>query len=109
MEHQMTALNPVDFSTMAASSTAAKALSGASPALSGGKVSGNAIRRFIITTETAACRWRSDGTDPTTSVGHLAASADTLSFTGANYKSLANNIRFIAVVSTCNFSISWFD
>ena len=109
MDNQMMALNPVDFSTMAAASTAAKALSGASPALSGGTVSGHAIRRFIITTETAACRWRADGTDPTTTTGHLAASTDTLSFTGANYKSLASNLKFIAVVSTCNFSISWFD
>ena len=109
MDNQMAGLNVVDFSTLAAASTAAANFASASPAYANGKVSGKTVRRFIITTATAAMRWRTDGTAPTAGTGHVAASGDTLSFTGANYKSLIPNMSFIASASTCNISITWFD
>ena len=109
MESQMNALNPIDFSTLAAASTGTTRFSDADPAYGNGLVSGKTVRRFIITTETAECRWRADGSPATAGTGMVLAKNDTLSFTGANYKSLINAMTFIATASTCNMSITWFD
>ena len=109
MDSQMNALNPIDFSILAAASTGTTTFADASPALVDGKVSGKTVRRFIITTETAACRWRADGTPATAGTGMVLAVSDTLSFTGANWKSLISAMTFIATASTCNMSIHWFD
>ena len=109
MDKQLAALNPIDFSTLAAASTGTTTFATADPALLLGKVSGKTVRRFIITTETAECRWRADGSPATAGTGMVLAKNDTLSFTGANYKSLIAAMTFIATASTCNMSITWFD
>jgi len=49
----------------------------------------------LITVETAACRIRVDGTDPTADVGHLLSSGDSIVIHGAD-----NLGRFRAIRST---------
>lgn len=111
MDKQMAALNVVGWTTLAASSTQAWGLdsAAAATALVGGKFGGAIVRRIFITAETATGRWRGDGGSPTTTAGHALASGDSLSLTGANYKQLINNLQFIAVASTCNLTVTYFD
>ena len=109
MENQMAGLNVVGFTTLAASSTQAWSLTSAATTLIEGKFSGKTVRRFFITAATASARWRPDGTAPAAGTGHVLASGDSLSFTGANYKQLINAIQFRAQASTCNLSITYFD
>lgn len=66
-------------------------------------------KRVYITSETDAVRWRADGTDPTAAVGHVLAKDDSISFTGANYRSLLENIRFIRVTNDASLKITYFD
>ena len=66
-------------------------------------------KRVYITTETDAVRWRADGTAPTDAVGHLLPKDDSISFTGANYRSLIENIRFIRVTNDASLKITYFD
>ena len=66
-------------------------------------------KRVYITTETDAVRWRADGTAPTDSVGHLLPKDDSISFTGANYRSLLDNIKFIRVTTDASLKITYFD
>lgn len=102
------ALNVVDFATLTVGATAV-GLDSASPAYSAGKVSGLTVRRMYITTETDAIRWRPDGTAPTSSVGHVLAVNDSISFTGADYSNLLANIKFIRVTNNATLSITFFD
>lgn len=59
-----------------------------------GELSGKIV---IITTETADVRYRYDGTDPTTTEGHLAVSGSTLVVTGINN---IRRLRFIRTAAT---------
>ena len=43
--------------------------------------------------------WRADGTAPTSTVGHKIDNGGFLSLTGANYRSLLKNIKFIRVTN----------
>ena len=66
----------------------------------------------ILTVETAAIRWRMDGTDPTTSNGHPLAAASTLTFdswtSGNNWKQCLKKIRFIGTATNV-VQVSFFD
>lgn len=67
-------------------------------------------KRAYMTNETAAIRWRADGTDPDGNEGHMLAAADSISFTGANYRQLLEKIRFIAdTVTHGALKITYFD
>jgi len=50
-------------------------------------------RRALLQAETQAIRWRADGTNPTSSVGMLIASGETLDFVGD-----LTQLRFIEAV-----------
>ncbi len=54
-------------------------------------------KKVFITAETASCRYRSDGTDPLSTVGHRLDPTDTLALEG--YSSL-NNVKFIRIGAT---------
>lgn len=105
---QLAALNVVDYATLTVSSTAVS-LADASPAYANGKVNGKTVRRAFFTVETDAVRWRSDGTAPTTTEGHVMAVNTSLSFTGANYRQLLKDIQFIRVTSDAALKITYFD
>jgi len=85
----------VDFATLTVSS-AAVALSAASPAI------GHGTKRAVISVEDADVRWRADGTAPTGSVGHLLTNGSYLLFNNpnSNYQSILNSIQFIRDAST---------
>ena len=109
MDKQMAGLNVIGFTTLAASSTAAAGFTSAATTLINGQFGGKTVRRFFLTGATASARYRTDGAAPTAGTGHVLASGDSLSFTGANYRQLIKNIQFIATASTCNISITYFD
>jgi len=91
----------IDYATLTVSSTAVGLASG-SPALPGN------AKRMFITIETDAVRWRADGTDPTSSEGHPIVKDDSISFTGANYRHLLENIKFIRVTNDAKIDITYF-
>ncbi len=104
--------NCLDYSTLAVSSSAV-GLSSASPTLA--VVSLLKARAFgaVMTVETDQVRYRMDGTDPTSTEGHLLNAGDILTFDswsqGINWRSVLNKIRFIRVSSDAAIKISWFD
>ncbi len=108
MDSQMAALNVIDFATLTVSSTAV-GLDSASPAYSSGKVNGKTVRRIFLTVLTDAVTWRADGTAPTATVGHKIAADASLSLTGANYKQLLSQIKFIRVTTDATVHITYFD
>ena len=108
MASSLEALNVIDFATLTVSSTAV-GCADATPAYANGKVNGQIVRRMLITSETSETRWRADGTDPSSSEGHIYAKDSTLSFTGANYRMLLKNIRFIATGDDATLKITYFD
>jgi|WetSurMetagenome_2_1015567.scaffolds.fasta_scaffold214944_2 hypothetical protein len=102
------ALNVVDSFTLAVSNTAI-GLSSATPPLINGKMSGRSVRRMVISVSTDAIRWRADGTDPSATVGHLIDADGYISFTGANYESLLQAIKFIRVTNDAALFGTCFD
>lgn len=108
MDSQLRALNVVDYAALTVSTTAV-GFADATPAYANGQVNSKAVRRVFITSETDAVRWRADGTDPTSSEGHVMAVNTSLSFTGANYRQLLRDIRFIRVTSDATLRITYFD
>lgn len=58
---------------------------------------GSATAALFGPVETADVRWRADGTDPTSSVGHLLPTQQTLYVEGTD---LINKIKFIRTGST---------
>jgi len=99
------ARNVIDFATLAVVNTAAVGLSSASPTLT----AGHTVKRAFITVETDQVRWRSDGTAPTSSEGHLLSVGDTLQFLDANYESVLRDIKFNAVTTTAALKITYYD
>jgi len=100
----MQGINVIDYSTLAVSTAAVSLGTNASPTLPG------KAKRMYITAESQAARWRADGEDPTATEGHVLAAADSLSFTGANYRQLLEKIRFIATsAGDSALKITFFD
>jgi len=66
--------------------------------------------RAFFTVETSGLRWRGDGTAPTSSEGHALAVNDSISFTGANYRSMLDGILFITTTSdSAVLKVTYFD
>ena len=86
-------VNVLDYATLAVSVAAVSLGADASPTLPA------KCNRIYITCETQPVRWRADGTDPTSTTGHILAKDDSISFTGANYRQLLEKIRFIATAA----------
>jgi len=68
----------------------------------------------ILSIETAAVRWRIDGTDPTTGTGHPQAAASTLTFDswtapGSDWGEVMKKLRFIGAAGTPTIFVSYFD
>ncbi len=95
-------VNALDMGTLTVSTTAV-GLSSASPVLP------DACNRAFITAENDAVRWRADGTDPTSSIGHVLAKNDSISFTSINYHGFLKKIRFIRVTTDATLRITYFD
>jgi hypothetical protein len=66
--------------------------------------SDSAIKRAVITTETAEIRFRYDGTDPTSSEGHLAPAGTTIVVTGWTNISRFRAIRTTATSATLKWT-----
>ena len=97
-------INVIDYAVLAVGATAVDLIADGSPTLP------SKAKRAFITCETAAVRWRADGTAPTADEGHLLAAADSISFTGANYRQLLEMIEFIADTATAGaLKITYFD
>ena len=100
----MQGINVIDYATLAVGASAVDLINDGSPALPA------KAKRAYISNETGAVRWRADGTAPTADEGHLLAAADSISFTGANYRSLLEKIEFIADTVTAGaVKITYFD
>lgn len=98
------AMNILDYATLAVSTAAVGLVASADPVLPA------KCKRIFITAETQAARWRADGTAPTSTEGHVLAKDDSISFTGANYRQLLENIKFIATASGDSaLKITYFD
>lgn len=98
----MQGINTIDYAVLAVSNTAV-GLASSTPALPA------KAKRVYITCETDAIRWRADGTDPTDSEGHPLAANASISFTGANYRSLLESIKFIRVTADAALKITYYD
>ena len=97
-------MNTLDYAVLAVSNAAAGVgLAGSTPAMPA------AAKRAFITCETDAVRWRADGTAPTDTEGHVLAANDSISFTGANYRQLLENILFIRKTGDAALKITYFD
>jgi hypothetical protein len=103
------AMNIIDNFVIAVGGTTAVSMANAVPALVGGKMSGRTVYHMIISVDGDACMWRGDGTAPTAAVGHPIEDGQTLSLTGANFKSMIRTMQFIAVASTCQIFGTAFD
>ncbi len=98
------ATNVLDYATLAVSTSAVGLVADASPVLPA------ACKRVYITCETQPVRWRADGTDPTSTTGHVLAKDDSISFTGADYRQLLEKIKFIATaLGDGALKITYFD
>jgi len=101
-----TGINVIDYSVLTVGTTTKDLSSTAcSPVLPG------KANRMFVTSETAAVRWRADGTSPTGTEGHTLAKDDSISFTGANYRQLLEKIEFITdgTSAAASLKITWFD
>ena len=98
----MQGINVLDYATLAVDG-AVTLVSDASPTLPA------KCKRIYITSETDAVRWRADGTAPTATEGHVLAKDDSISFTGANYRQLLENIKFIKVTAAASLKLTYFD
>lgn len=101
----MQGINCIDYATVLVLDDAVASLTvTGSPTLPG------KANRAFITCEDAAVRWRADGTDPEANEGHLLAKDASISFTGANYRTLLEVIRFIADTAThVKLKVTYFD
>ena len=88
-------LEVVDYATLTLSTTGAVTLTSASPAINSTTFK-NKVKGALVTVETANVRWRTDGTAPTTSEGHLVYTGDVLDFTARSWGTLLPLIQFIA-------------
>jgi len=91
----MSSGNVVDYATLTVSDSAVS-LADASPAYN----AGFDVAGFFLTVEDADVRFRTDGSAPTSSEGHLLYEGQTLQFTDKNYMDLVKNIKFIRAGST---------
>ena len=70
---------------------------------------------LMATVESANVRWRADGTDPTSTTGHLLSVGDIFTLDswtapGQNWKQIIKAIRFIRTDGVdAGLKISWFD
>jgi len=106
--------NPIDFSTLTVSNAAGGiGFSSASPALATGKVSGYRVKGAVITVEDDQVRFRTDGTAPSSTEGHLLSVGDVLTFdswtTGVNWIATLEKILFIRVTGDAKLKVSWSD
>jgi len=67
------------------------------------------VKRAVITVETDSVRYREDGTDPTSTTGHLLYAGDTLQYMDANYQKSLNNLNFIKVTTAAALKITFYD
>jgi hypothetical protein len=102
------ALNVVDCFTMTVG-VGVTTMADATPPLINGKMSGKTVRRMIFSVSDDAISWRGDGTDPTGTVGHIVGADESVSLTGANYKSLISAIKFIRVTGDAKLFGTCFD
>jgi len=98
----MQAINIIDYAILSVAASIV-GLANSTPALP------SKAKRVYITTETDAIRWRADGTNPSTSEGHVLAVNDSISFTSANYRQLLEKIRFSKVTNTAALKITYYD
>lgn len=104
-------LEVVDYATLTLSTTAGgKMLTGASPAINSTALSGT-VKRALITVEVANARFRTDGTAPTTSEGHLLYVGDVLNMTTRGWGTLLNSttlLKFIGESGAPKLKITYY-
>jgi len=92
-----------DFETITVSSTAIGFTATKIKPTTGDFKGMTAVEAFF-TVETAQIRFRCDGTDPTSSVGHLLSSGDSVTIRGKNN---VNNFKAIRVSSDATIQVSY--
>jgi len=100
-----TGINCIDYATLTAASTGVSTLKDASPSITAGVE----VHRAFITCEDYDIRWRADGTNPTTSEGHLLEVGDAMPLMNASYQSFLLKWTCIATAGTAHVKITYFD
>ena len=95
-------MNVLDYAELVIG-TAAVTLGSATPALPG------RCKHIYMTCEGNAIRWRADGEAPTGAIGHSLAKDDSISFTGADYRHLIENMQLICGTISGSLRITYFD
>ena len=66
-------------------------------------------KHIYITCEGNNVRWRADGDAPTSAVGHVLTKDDSISFTGADYRHLLENMQLICGTISGSLRMTYFD
>ena len=98
----------LDYSTATITNAAFVLASSASPVMPVG------THGAMITVETDQVRWRADGSDPSTTEGHLLENGDSLTFDSwsqpkQNWNGVLRALRFYRVTNDAKLKITWFD
>lgn len=105
----MSGVNNTGYSTLTVTDTASVVSTAASPAMPGG------TKGAIIAVETAAIRYREDGTAPTSTEGELVNAGERIVYKswgvpGANWRSVLKALQVIRTTGTsANLKIHWYD
>jgi hypothetical protein len=93
-----------DFEQISISSTA-KGFTSTKLQPTSGDYDGKSAHKVVVVPEDGSLRYRSDGTDPTTAVGMLLATEETLELKG--YSTLSNT-NFIALSGTVTLNVTYY-
>ena len=100
------AINVLDYATLTVGNAAVDLVSDASPAIP------KACHGALITVEDDQVRFRTDGTAPTSSEGHLLEVGDALNWystENVNWYSVLFTVQFIRVTGDAKLKITYFD
>lgn len=101
-------INNVDYSTLTVTSAAQVVATACTPVMP------TTAKGAIITVENDQIRYRSDGTAPTATEGHLLSAGDILTYDSwtvpnANWRSALKALQVIEVTNDAKLKISWYD
>jgi len=103
-------INVIDYSAFTVEATAKTLVAGASPTMP------DSAKGAVITLEQSNVRFRTDGTVPTTSEGHIMYVGDVLTMNSwsvpkLNWRQPMTNLSFIAAVAATTgiFKVTWYD
>lgn len=105
-------LEVLDYATLTLSTTGAVGLSSTACTVNANSTTfSNKVKRALLTVEVTPCRFRTDGTAPTATEGHLLYVGDVLNLTNRSWGTLLNStslLNFIATTGAPKVRITYF-